>query len=221
MKGDGYPPLAAGERRPVYTRPMLERAFTTAFRNFSTLFLMVALFTVPLHVGYSYWFREVIEVREIHSSIEGFPSYRQVKNVGPDQLRTARLAYLGLSLLELALLLPLLVRATARVIEVDAAAGVPTIPNALRAGLRRARGTFRGLIGALPSVLIAAVLALAIGWLFERVALLVVEAVPDEHAWPLVGAIQGCSRALAAPFVMVAIAAGLASAKEVPPDRPT
>ena len=200
---------------------MLERAFTAAFRNFSTLFLMVALFTVPLHVGYSYFFRDVIEVREIHSSIEGFPSYRQVKNVGPDQLRTSRLAYLGLSLLELALLLPLLVRATARVIDVDAARGVPTIPNSLRAGLRRTRGSLRGLIGALPSVLMAALLALAIGWLFENAALLVVEAVPDEHAWPLVGAIQGCARAVAVPFLLVAIASGLAGAKEVPPDRPT
>ena len=111
---------------------MLERAFSAAFRNLSTLFLMVALFTVPLHVGYSYLFRDVIEVRKIHSSIEGFPSYRQVKNVGPDELRTARLTYLGLSVLELALLLPLLARATARVLEVDAAGGVPTIPRALR-----------------------------------------------------------------------------------------
>jgi hypothetical protein len=200
---------------------MLERAFTAAWRNFSTLFLLVALFTVPLHVGYSYLFRDVIEVREIHSSIEGFPSYRQVKNVGADQLRTARLAYLGLSLLELALLLPVLVRATARVIEVDAAGGVPTIPTASRAVLRRTRGSLRDLIGALPPVLMAAVLALAIGWLFERAALLGVEVVPDEHAWPLVGAIQGCARGVAAPFLLVALSFGLASAKEVPPDRPT
>ena len=199
---------------------MLERAFSAAFRNFSTLFLMVALFTVPLHVGYSYIFRDVIEVREIHSSIEGFPDYRQVKNVGPDELRTARLAYLGLSVLELALLLPLLARATARVLEVDAAGGVPTIPSALRASVRRGSIAFRGLSGALPTILIAAVLALAVGWLFERTALLLVEAVPDEHAWPLVGAIQGCSRALAAPFLLVAIASCAAFAKEVPPDRP-
>ena len=200
---------------------MLERAFSAAFRNFSTLFLMVALFTVPLHVGYSYFFRDVIEVREIHSSIEGFPSYRQVKNVGPDELRTARLAYLGLSVLEVALLLPLLARATARVLEVDSAGGVPTIPRALRASFRRGSSASRGLVGALPSILIAAVLALAIGWLFERAALLLVEAVPDEHSWPLVGAIQGFSRALEAPFLLTAIAIDRSSAKEVPPDRPT
>jgi hypothetical protein len=199
---------------------MLERAFTAAFRNFSTLFLMVALFTVPLHVGYSFLFRDVIEVREIHSSIEGFPSYRQVKNVGPDELRTARLTYLGLSVLELALLVPLLARATARVLEVDAAGGVPTIPRAFRASLRRGSSASRGLFGALPSILIAAVLAFAIGWLFERAALLLVETVPDERAWPLVGGIQGCSRALAAPFVLAAIAIDRASAKEVPPDTP-
>lgn len=200
---------------------MLEWAFSAAFRNFSTLFLMVALFTVPLHVGYSYLFHDVIEVREIHSSIEDFPSYRQVKNVGPDELRTARLAYVGLSVLELALLLPLLARATARVLEVDTAGGVPTIPSSLRASLRRGSSAFRGLFEALPSMLIAAVLALAIGWLFERTSLLLVEAVPDEHAWPLVGAIQGCARALAAPFLLVAIAIDRASAKEVPLGAPT
>jgi hypothetical protein len=144
-----------------------------------------------------------------------------VKNVGPDELRTARLAYLGLSVLELALLLPLLARATARVLEVETAGGVPTIPRALRASFRRGSSASRGLFGALPSILIAALLAVAIGWLFERAALLLVEAVPDEHSWPLVGAIQGFSRALAAPFLLTAIAIDRSSAKEVPPDRPT
>ena len=200
---------------------MLERAFSAAFRNFSTLFLMVALFTVPLHVGYTFVFRDVIEVAELHSSIEEFPDYRQVKSVGPDQLRTARLAYLGLSALELALLLPLLARATGRVLEVADRGGVPTIPGALRSVVGRGRGTAMGLMGILPSVAVAALLALAIGWLFERAGLQLVEAVPDDAAWTLVGVIQGTARALAAPFLLVAIAPIATAAKEVPPGMPT
>ena len=200
---------------------MLERAFSAAFRNFSTLFLLVAIFTVPIHVGYSFVFREVIEVAELHSSIEEFPDYRQVKGVGPDEIRTARLTYLGLSVLELALLLPLLARATVRVLEVDARGGVPTIPGALRSVGRRHQGSAGRLWGALPAVAAAALLAVAMGWLFERAGLLLVEAVPDEAAWPLVGLIQGTARALAAPFLLVAIATIAAGAKEVPPGTPT
>lgn len=215
------PRTRAGGPRPVYTRPMLERAFSAAFRNFSTLFLMVALFTVPLHVGYSYVFRDVIEVAELHSSIEEFPDYRQVKGVGPDELRDARLAYLGLSALELALLLPLLARATGRVLEVDARGGVPTIPDAVRSVVRRGRGSARTLLGALPTVAAAALLALVIGWLFERAGLHLAEAVPDQAAWTLVGLIQGTARALAAPFLLVTIAPVPTSAKEVPPGTPT
>ena len=209
------------EAGPVYTRPMLERAFSAAFRNFSTLFLMVALFTVPLHVGYSFAFRDVIEVAELHSSIEEFPSYRQVRGVGPDQIRTARLAYLGLTVLELALLLPLLAHATGRVLEVDARAGVPTIPDALRSAFRRGLGVIPAFLRGLPAAAVAALVALVIGWLVERTALLVVEAIPDEIAWTLVGLIQGTARALAAPFLLTALTLVATPAKEVPPRRPT
>ncbi len=200
---------------------MLERAFSAAFRNFSTLFLMVAVFTVPLHVSYTFMFRDVIEVAELHSSIEEFPDYRQVKGVGPDELRTARLTYLGLSVLELALLLPLLARATGQVLAVDARGGVPTIPGALRSVRRRHQGIAGTLLGALPSVVAAALLALTIGWLFERAGLQLVEAVPDEATWPLVGLIRGTARALAAPFLLVAIGSIAAVPKEVPPGTPT
>lgn len=110
---------------------MLDRAFRDAFRSFSTLFVVVAIVTVPLHLAYAFTFRNVIATGEIHAQIREFPNYRQVRSVGPEQLTHSSIAFWVLTGLELALM-PVAVKATRRVLEIEEHGGVATAPDAWR-----------------------------------------------------------------------------------------
>lgn len=179
-----------------------DRAFHTVFRNFSTLFLLVAAFTVPLHLAYSFAFRNVIEVSELHAAIQRFPPHRQVHSVGREQLTQSRLAFLALTGVEIALI-PILVKATQRVIEVDAGGGVPTVADAL-SHARGSRGTVRKLLSHRMGTTVAALaIALVLGFLTERTGLLLVEPLGDRLAWAGVGLVRAISRAIGAPFFLV------------------
>lgn len=117
-------------KRPGYSLAMsLDRVFRLTFRNLSTLFLLVATVSVPLHLGYGIVFWDVVEVRELHDEIENFPPQVAVKGVGPKHLREARAALAGVVAVELGLIL-LLTRATARIVDVDEDGGVPTVFDA-------------------------------------------------------------------------------------------
>lgn len=179
---------------------MVDRAFGATLRNFGTLFLMVAVLTVPLHLAYSIMFRNVIETRELHPVIETFPDSRQVRSVGRTQLTQARVGLGVLTLIELAAI-PFLARGARKVLR-DADAGeLPSVAEALRSVREGPKVGFdtRGL----GPVLVSAVVALAIGLLFERAGLLLIEFVPDERSYPFFGLMQGVSRALGAPFLLV------------------
>jgi hypothetical protein len=179
---------------------LLDRALRATIRNFSTLFLLVALVMVPLQVAHAYVFRRVIAVSELHPAIEGFPEGRKVARVGPGQLRKARTGYLVIGAIEI-LLLPLLVRAAARVMAVDRAGGVPTVVGAF-AGMRGSLevGRLRGLpVGPL---VVAATLGITIGWLTRALGLVLVEPLADGAAFSGVGLIEGVARALGGAFVV-------------------
>ena len=188
---------------------LVDRSLRATVRNFSTLFLLAATITLPLHVAHAYAFREVIEVAELHPAIEQFPARRKVRGVGLRQLAEARLSYLWLNVVELALLL-VLVRPTARVLEVDRRHGVPTVWDAWT-GRGGSPGVFSALRGTSVGPLLAGVaLALVVGWLARAVGLLVVEPLPDRLAFAGVGVVEGLWRALAAPFFLGIAAAGAA-----------
>ena len=197
---------------------MVDKAFRAALRNFSTLFLIVAVITVPLHLLYGIVFQNVIETRELHSVIQTFPETRQVRSVGRAQLMQARVGLALVTLIELAVL-PFLARAARRVLRMEEAGEVATVGAALRA-IREEPAIPFGLDRMGP-VLVAAAIGFAIGFAIERTGLLLLEFVSDESTFPFFGLMQGVSRAAGAPFLLAGLAllkpAAEAARDEVPP----
>ena len=181
---------------------LVDAALRSTFRNFFTLFLIVAVWTVPLHIVYSYLFRDVISVADLHPEIETFPEGgRRVHNVGVDDLRRSRWVAIGLGVLEL-LLVPLWVRAARDVVgggpasigaDVDA---VPTVVGAYRSvsvtrpGPSPSLEILRWAVG-------AGLFALVVGLLVRRAGLLVVAPLPDENSFAWVGLVEGTARGVA------------------------
>ena len=179
---------------------MLERSFGLEIRNFSTLFLLIATLTVPLHLAYSLVFRNVIETRELHEVIATFPPVRQVRSVGQTQLTQARVGLIIVTALELAAI-PWLAQATARAIRRRDDDSVMTLGMAFRG----ARPSLRlGRIQPGPLV-VSAVVAFLIAFLVERSGLLLLEFVSDARSFPFFGLMQGVSRALGGPFLLTTI----------------
>lgn len=192
---------------------MLDQALRRTFRDLSTFMLIVAFVAVPLHLVHSYAFRNVIEVRELHAQIETFPADRTVRDVGPDRLTDYRASLKLLGLLEAGLLV-ILVRPTRRALLDADAGGVPTASGAWAGSLHTGGGYLRALGHAPGPLLVAAVLALLIGFLAERVGLLAAEPLGDAKAWLGVGLAQAFARCLAAPFFLVTWAFASDGAKE-------
>lgn len=200
---------------------MLERSLRITLKHFSTLFLLVAIVTIPLHIAYAFAFRDVITVSELHSQIEDFPPGRQVQGVGPADLDAARLALLGITIVELALI-PVLLRAAARVAAVDEEGGVPTVGDAWS----HRRESDASLVHALGSDGVRAVLgtllvAVALGVVLERIGMAIVEPLNPEDAFAGVGLVQASSRAAAAPFFLVGVAVAGRKAKATGGETPS
>ena len=191
---------------------LADRALQATLRNFSTLVLVVGLVTVPLHLTYAIFFRDVIAVGEIHAQIENVGSGRQVRNVGAGQLSDARTAYLVLTAIELSAI-PLFIRATRRVLDEDELGEVPEALNAWRHTLR---GPWmpRGGRELWFAVGVGVAFALIVGFLTESTGLLLVQALDPDIRFIADGLVRGSARAFAAPFSMVPVALGISVAKE-------
>ena len=111
---------------------MLDHSLRLAVRNYSTLFLFVLLLVMPLHLAYTYAFRDVFSISELHPQIENLTGERRVHGVGPDDLSAARLTLLALSAAELTLV-PLLARGARAAFARDSAGGVSTATNIISA----------------------------------------------------------------------------------------
>ncbi|CAN5564892.1 hypothetical protein BH24ACT26_BH24ACT26_00730 [soil metagenome] len=189
---------------------VMDQALRATFRNFSTLFLLVAIVTIPLHLAHAFVFRDVIAVGDLHRDIESFPEGRQVQRVGLAELRAARLSFLALTLVELAAV-PLFVRAARGAIAADESE-VPTVTGAWRGALSRSTqrparpAPARAGEGRLPMILAAAVLALAIGWLARAVGLVLIEPLDDLRSFAGVGLVEGACRALGGAFFIGPVA---------------
>ena len=196
---------------------LLDRALRTTFRNYSTLFLLAAVVAVTAHLVYGLLFRDVLEVTEIHPYIAELKFGRQVNDVAARDLRSAetgRWILIGVQVV----LLPLLVLAARRIIVRDGHGEVPTVPDAL-AHPRDPRGRlafgWRG-----PEIVTAlAGLAIATGvwYLVQQIGLLAAEPLPDDVNFLAFELARGLAVALAAPFLLAAIAtAGLSSGERQP-----
>jgi len=198
-------------------RMSLDRTLHFVFRNFATLFLLVALVTVPLHVGRAFAFRQVISVREIHPAIAELPPNRLVRNVGASDLDTSRKALLAVIVVEL-MLIPLMAGAVRRVALSEAAGRLPSVADAWGHSLGAWR---RAVPRAGPATVVAGlVLALAVGALAWRIGMIVTEPVGGTVAFVAVGMVEAVSAALAAPFFLAPLALFARSAKGGDPGAP-
>ncbi len=184
---------------------MLDRAFAQTFRNYSTIFVIVAVIAFPLHLLYAFAFRDVIATNDFHAAIAALPEDRRVGGVGPAQLDQARLFFWILTGVEVALL-PLVVRAARRVFAVDEAGGIPTGTDAW-ADAFRAHEKTRLHVG-WPAVAGLGLVAAAIsGLLLNAIGDAVTDFLPGDLRWVGVALTDGGARAAALPLFVGPLAA--------------
>lgn len=188
---------------------LLERALRAAFRNFWTLFLLVALVTVTANLVYGLLYKDVLELRELHLYIRFLSPSRQVRGVGAPDLAAAEGAFWWVVAIEAALV-PLLVLAARRVLVHDEHGGVPTVPDAVT-HLRDRRGPLRVRMGldGLATLLAGTLIALAIWYLAQRIGFLIAEPLPDRFNFAAFALVRGGALALAGPFFLAAAVAAL------------
>ena len=195
---------------------MIERAFARTFRNFSTIFMLVVVVVLPIHLVYAFTFRNVIATSDFHEAIEAMPDYRQVRSVGPPQLDDARLVFWIITAAEVALV-PLAVRATRRVFIDDGAGQVPTATNAWGGALKRQEGRTFGPGWVVPALVGVGAAAVA-GLLLAGIGSNVTGFLSEDWRWVGVGLTQALARAGAAPLALGPFA--LIRAKAAPPSAP-
>lgn len=182
---------------------MLERTLRLVLRNYVTLFLFVACFTLTIHLVYLFLFRDVVGVSELHRAIDAFPPLRQVRGVGHRDLDAWRLGGVVVTLLEIALI-PFVAKGAACVVERDERGEVPTVTAALAATMKRGYRWFPSPKEAGP-LIVAAGVALLTWWFVRETGLLLVEPLGPGPAWAALALVEGVARAAAAPFVLVSV----------------
>ncbi|MEA2497762.1 MAG: hypothetical protein QOH26_167 [Actinomycetota bacterium] len=184
---------------------MLDRALRLTFRNFPTLFLMVAAISVPAATIYCFIFRNAIAVHELHDTILTFPGGRQVAGVGRQTLLVSRWVGWGLVLAGV-LLIPYLARAARRVLEREAAGEVPTVLDALREKPSTKPRLKEAFAAARGPLIVCLVIALLVGTLTLLVGLALSEFLSEGRLWAGVGLARGVAWAMSVPFVLVPLA---------------
>ena len=198
---------AAFENSAVVHCGMLESALQATFRNFSTLFLIVAVVVFPLHLVYGLTFRDEIAVRELHPEIAELPSDRRVRGVGPADIDRARLAGYVVWLVEIALI-PLFVKAARRALDATERGDVATVADAWRGAFGRApRQWLPGGTAAFAGGVGMAVLVLL---MIEVSGLLLTDMLPDGPRFAGAVVVDTLARAAALPFVLTPLAVGRA-----------
>jgi hypothetical protein len=184
---------------------MLESALQMTFRNFSTLFLIVAVVVFPLHLAYGITFRAEIAVRELHPEIEELPTGLRVRDVGAAEIDRARAAGYAVWLIEIALI-PLMVKAARRALDATERGGVPTVGDAWRGVFRREPR--RWLPGAPAAVAAGAGVAVVVLLMLEVSGLLLTDMLPDGPRFAGMVVVDTLARSSALPFLLVSLARG-------------
>lgn len=180
---------------------MLDRAFRVTLRDFTTYFLIAAAIFVPLHVVYSFLWQDVIAVSALHDQISQLPGDDTVRGVGAGDIATFRLVGAFL-LLAQALATPLIAAAALHVIRTRDVGELPSVRGALAA----APGLMPKIAQAIRApgpLVVALVVALAIGLTARVAGLMLLEPISDRMLWAGVALAEGGARSLAAPFVTV------------------
>lgn len=181
----------------------LERALGATLRNFSTFFLVVLVVTLPVNLAYSVVFRDVIATGAFHDEIEALGDDVAVPGVDAGAIRTARVAWWVVVLLQVASV-PLLVAASRRVLQDDSEDRVPTVTRAYRRLFDKVRREPRR---AEASALLGGAAVGALVWfLGYRIGALASEALPRSAAFAGFGLTWALSLALGAPFAILPLA---------------
>lgn len=180
---------------------MLTGALDATWRNFSTLFLLGAIFFVPLHLGHAYAFRNEISVQELGPEIEGFPENKRVRNVGNSDLARERATLLVLYGIDVLVAVGLF-GAARRVHTRDGAGEVPTVGDALQG----AGSEFQGRPD-LGATIVGVAVGAIVAWLVYRIGALAAESLGAPSMFVGVG----LARAVAAS-TLFAVAIGCAAA---------
>lgn len=183
---------------------MLDRVFGLTLRDLSTYVLIAAVVALPLQTAYSFAFRDVIEVHDIHPEIADLREGLQVRGVSAADIDThRRIGWLVLALE--VLLIPAIVGATRNALDARERGELASVKSAWTGAIGRIEGSLAGLRR--PGVtLTGAGVAIAIGGLAQLVGSLLVEPLPDRYAWAGLGLATAAARSLAAPFVTVPLA---------------
>ncbi len=181
---------------------MLDRALAKMFSELSTLILVACVFTVPIHLGHAYVFKDELSVREMGPEIDALGEGQRIRGVTAGDVGQERTWLAILVLVELAAS-AIVYRAARRVFLVGDGGGVPGVADAythLGAG-GRAR---------LPSLAPVAVLAVIAGvtaWLLLAIGTRVADMAAADFAWVGIGGTRAVAMA-----VFLALAAGGAAA---------
>jgi hypothetical protein len=198
------------EDKPEYTSPVsLDDVLRSTFRNYATLFFVVAVLTVPVHVVHSFVFRDVVAVREIHNAVEDLAPPQQVRRVSADDLADYRNTGLLIAAAEIALI-PILVGAARTVL---AAGPEASVTGAWAEAVSGWKSPLPRPTHALVAVAVGATLAVAIGFLIRTTGYLLSEPVPEGVSFGPIGLAEGVARAAGAPFLLVPLALASGRAK--------
>jgi hypothetical protein len=197
----------AVENSAVVHCSMLESALQSTFRNFSTLFLIVAVVVFPLHLAYGLTFRDEIAVRELHPEIAELPSDRRVRGVGAAEIDRARTAGYAVWLIEMALI-PLFVKAARRALDATERGDVATVADAWRGAF--GRDPHQWVSGGPAAVAGGAGMAVLVLLMIEVSGLLLIDMLPDGPRFAGVVLVDTLARSSALPFVLTPLVMGRA-----------
>lgn len=189
----------------------MDHALKTTFRNYATLFFVVAALTVPVHVLHSFVYRDVVAVREIHEAVEELEPGQQVRRVSSDDLDRYRMTGWLIAAVEVALI-PVLAGAVRMVLAARDAISVPAAWSHAVAGWRADLPRLAHPIGAIAG---GAVVALTVGVMLRATGLLLSEPVGEAVSFGPVGLTEGIARAAAAPFLLVPLARAAGKTKGI------
>ena len=193
---------------------MLDHSFRLTFANFSTLFLLVLAIGLPLHLAHALATREVVAARSVADRVDDLDA--PAGDITAEDVSSARTWYLLLNLIELALLVSLIPAARA-IVEADEGGEVPTVSGGLRAIGRRSGWRLGAASGAWREVAVAALVALAVGYLVEATLNQALDLWTGASSFVGVAAAQATARATGAPFFLVTAALAARRAKVPPP----
>jgi hypothetical protein len=182
----------------------VDLALRLTFRNFATLFLAVAIVTVPLHVAHAFLFRDVYAVRDIQEDIARLEPNQPVREVTPRDIDTYNTTAILITAAEIALI-PLLVGATRHVLATDSRSELPRVGRAWAHSLTGWRES-AGAQGDVGAVVVGFVLAVVVALMVDRIGTVAAEPVPDGVAFGPLGLSRGLALALGAPFFFVPLA---------------